>query len=160
LSDNMAQKFNKHAEDAGLPLSRINATQGNLLDEEPTAKIMTAEYYNFDIATISLALHHIALDNQLRLCQKLGERLKPGGKLVILDFVQEGRSPTDKLHEIPDQTHRGVSTTGFTHEELKALYEGAGFADFEMSIFEKQVFMNFNDNPKHRTVFLSKGTKV
>ena len=68
----------------------MHAYQGNICmpdDPSPTA-FSSPEFFNFDIAAVGLGFHHFD-DPELAAC-RLVERLRPGGVLVILDFLPHG----------------------------------------------------------------------
>ena len=72
--------------------SEMRAYQGNLCnpgDPNPPA-LASPEFFDFDIAAVGLGFHHF--DDPKLAARRLAERLKPGGVLMILDFL-----PHDEL---------------------------------------------------------------
>lgn len=69
----------------------MHAYQGNLcVPEDPNPSAFTSpEFYNFDIAAVGLGFHHF--DDPELAAKRLAERLRPGGVLVILDFLPHGK---------------------------------------------------------------------
>ncbi|KAI8825071.1 S-adenosyl-L-methionine-dependent methyltransferase [Fimicolochytrium jonesii] len=64
---------------------KVTAQQGDLLAQPADPALASAEFYGFDIVACSLAFHHFA-DVDLA-AQRMAERLKPGGVLLIIDLL-------------------------------------------------------------------------
>lgn len=90
VSPNMIASYNARARAAGLPASTINAVVGDLFDKEkPFPEEFSGEEWNeFDLATASFAFHHF--EDVVYAAKCLKERLRPGGALVINDFLEGG----------------------------------------------------------------------
>ena len=66
ISSQSLVQYGKAAEALGLPSSKMHSVQGSLIgDAAERANLLKPEYFNFDIAAISMALHHVA-DPQAR----------------------------------------------------------------------------------------------
>lgn len=67
------------------------AYQGNLLDpNDPDPREFSGfDFHLFDIAVVGLGFHHF--DDPALAAQRLVERLRPGGVLLILDFLPHGK---------------------------------------------------------------------
>lgn len=67
------------------------AYQGNLLDpNDPDPREFSGfDFHHFDIAVVGLGFHHF--DDPALAAQRLVERLRPGGVLLILDFLPHGK---------------------------------------------------------------------
>lgn len=153
----MVNKFNKLAADAKLPDSQIYAVVGNLMDDTPNPAIAGPEWYSFDVAAIGLGFHHF--ERRPEMLHRLAERLKPGGVLLILDFlIGEGVEVDDPQHW-HRASHGTIAVPGFTEESMRDVYQGAGLDAFEIRVFPEKVRMEFGDVEKFRTVFLAKGRK-
>ncbi|KAI9732039.1 MAG: hypothetical protein M1818_007634 [Claussenomyces sp. TS43310] len=87
LSENMVEQYNTAANNQGLSTSEMHAVVGNLLNaSDPSPPHLAgSEYFNFDIAAVGLGFHHF--EDPILAARRLGERLKSGGTLMILDFV-------------------------------------------------------------------------
>ncbi|KAM5347121.1 hypothetical protein ACJ41O_010126 [Fusarium nematophilum] len=120
LSENMVGAFNAQAQSQG---SSRKAYQGNLSDPDDSSPsaLSDSKFFNFDLAGVGLGFHHF--DDCELATKRLSERLKPGGVLFIVDFV---------AHKMdPEQTAgRGITHHGFTEDQIKTMFEGAGLANF------------------------------
>lgn len=83
----MVEVYNTSARNQGIPESEMHAVVGNLIDPKspPPAHLSGPEYRNFDIAVVGLGFHHF--EDPALAAKRLAERLKPGGVLMILDFL-------------------------------------------------------------------------
>jgi SAM-dependent methyltransferase len=90
ISPNMVSIYNTRARDAGLSEDVVNAVVGDLFDKQnPNPKELSgAEFFNFDLATVGFGFHHF--EDVVHSAKQLKERLKPGGVLVINDFLEGG----------------------------------------------------------------------
>ncbi|KIW71418.1 hypothetical protein, variant 2 [Phialophora macrospora] len=126
------------------------AVVGNLLDpKDPSPDgLASPEFFNFDLVVVGLGFHHfpdIALTTS-----RLVERLKPGGVFLILDFV------THAMDEQHSASHT-VAHLGFSEEELKKYFEGAGLTEFQLVRMDEEVLLRWESR---RRVFLAKGRKA
>lgn len=100
ISDGMVEKYNHAARSQGLSEQQMYAVQGDLLSPTTTSasansKLQGADFFNFSIIVISMALHHI--EHPQELIKKLVGRLRPGGAIVVIDWVPEiGNSKHDE----------------------------------------------------------------
>lgn len=113
LSENMVGAYNAKAKAQG---ATREAFQGNFADPKAAA-LSDAKFFNFDAAGVGLGWHH--LDEGELVAKKLVERLKPGGVFFILDFVPSSLS-------VEAAAGRGVKHDGFSEEQMRSLFEGAG----------------------------------
>jgi SAM-dependent methyltransferase len=92
----MVSTFNQRTSDAGLSQSTVHAVHGNLFDKaEPSpADFSGPEWQNFDIATVGFGFHHF--EDVTHSARMLKERLRPGGVLVINDFLEGGDVKADE----------------------------------------------------------------
>jgi SAM-dependent methyltransferase len=88
VSPNMVATFNARARAADIPEDRINAVVGNLFDKaNPSPPAFDVpEWKDFDLATAGFAFHHF--EDVVHAAKQLKERLRPGGVLVISDFLE------------------------------------------------------------------------
>ena len=110
------REYNRRAAEAGIPPEQMYATEGDLMHASGEAAVSGPEYYGFDLALISLALHH--LDDPVRGVKLLVERLKKGGVLVILDWM-----PAEGAH-----AHQGGGPGCGGHGHHHGSGHGKGFA--------------------------------
>lgn len=146
------------------------AYHGNLCvpgDEDPEA-FRDAKFYGFDVACVGLGFHHF--DDPALAAKRLATRLRPGGVLVIIDFLVfdlpdeghgEGGAHPDHHQHGEDQVKRAVQTVthhGFTEEIIKEIYTAAGVGGGFVVERMGQVTMG----PRHgnRELFLARGTKA
>jgi len=75
----------------GLAENEMHAYQGNLLapDDLSPSALASPNFFNFDIAAVGLGLHHF--DDPALAARRLVERLRPGGVLLVLDFLPHGK---------------------------------------------------------------------
>ena len=80
---------------------------------------------SMDVVTSSLMMHHLPNDLKVRGLAEIYRVLKPGGRLLIADFMR----PTDSFinHLFLAVTHHRGLKTGI--EDLRELLNGAGFSD-------------------------------
>jgi SAM-dependent methyltransferase len=83
VSGGMIEEFNKVAKDSGYSTEQMHGTRGDLLDPEDTT-LSGQEFHNFDLAMISMALHHL-VDPEAAI-KKLTERVTKGGAVVVIDW--------------------------------------------------------------------------
>ncbi|KAK3367118.1 S-adenosyl-L-methionine-dependent methyltransferase [Lasiosphaeria ovina] len=156
LSENMVAAYNARAENQGLTADEMHAYQGNLcVPDGPSPPALAGPtFFDFDIAAVGLGFHHF--DDPALVARRLVERLRPGGVLLILDFMAH-----DKL----DSTHAASHTVthhGFSEDHIRQLYEQAGAGtDFKL----EQAGVAFNraaeSRPEmRRQIFISRGVKA
>jgi len=147
----MVDRYNNLAASTGLPPTQLSAVVGDLLSASPTPSVCEPQFYNFDIAAVGAGFHHFA-DAALA-TRRLAERLKPGGVLLIVDFLG------GKKEDVPEDMRTTVRVGGFQEEEMKTSFEEAGLVQFGFSVMEEKVVMEMKGERKERTVFLARGRK-
>lgn len=92
----MVATYNARARAANLPPSQINAVVGDIFSKENPNPIEFSgpEYRDFDLATVGFGFHHFEDVTHSARCLK--ERLRPGGVLVINDFLEGGDLKADE----------------------------------------------------------------
>jgi SAM-dependent methyltransferase len=110
---------------------RMHAVQGNL--DNPSSELDQADWSDFDVAVISMALHHVP--HPVKMLSQLRERLRTGGCLVVVEWYEEGDAPdatsgSDKLDRDDMIIVNGGEKiwAGFTPHGLSMLLQQAGFA--------------------------------
>ena len=134
LSPNMVKEYNERfsVETEG---EKLNAQAFNINLFDPAGvpqSLSNPKYFEFDLAAVGFGFHHF---ENLPMCtQRLVNRLKPGGVLMILDFFTHAK---DDL-----QGHAALNTiahNGFTEEQIKALFASAGLEDNRVLDFGQEV---------------------
>ncbi|KAF2689310.1 S-adenosyl-L-methionine-dependent methyltransferase [Lentithecium fluviatile CBS 122367] len=99
VSPNMVATFNDRARATELPESTIHAVVGDLFDKaNPSpAQFSGPEWKDFDLAAAGFAFHHF--EDVVHAAKCLKERLRPGGALVINDFLEGGDLKADENGE-------------------------------------------------------------
>lgn len=92
----MVAAYNARARAAGLSESTINAVVGDLFDRR-NPNPAGPEWDGFDLATASFAFHHF--EDVVHAAKCLKERLRPGGVLMINDFLEGGDVKADEQGE-------------------------------------------------------------
>jgi SAM-dependent methyltransferase len=96
ISSNMVNTYNDRVSKAGISPSMVHAIHGDLFDKaNPSpAEISGPEWTDFDIATVGFGFHHF--EDVVHSAKQLKERLRPGGVLVINDFLEGGDLQADE----------------------------------------------------------------
>lgn len=123
----MTEEFNRRASEEGFSRERMHAINGNILDMSSghSPELDTAEYHNFDLVVMSMALHHVVSAGDM--IQKLADRLKIGGILLIVDFVHSSESGcVEPKFDKENPAAHTTSRMAFTEKEVKTYFEEAG----------------------------------
>ena len=147
VSDSMVDKFNAEARGAGFSETQMHAVRGDLL-APAGGPLDSQDFYSFDLAIMSMALHHV--DDPEVMVAKLVERLKPGGTVVIIDWIPSARASSKNednhgralSHGLESdasgssgdggrqQPHsHTISFDGFTKEHMDSFFAKAGCSD-------------------------------
>lgn len=158
-----AQVHRFNAEAAKLlddPASRMFAVQGDLTD--PHDFLSQPEWWDFDVAIISMALHHVK--DPVGMLKFMKERVRKGGSIVVLDFLQhdnvesgDGRLQDLHNHSKMIELTKGPKIwPGFSLEPLKAGMVDSGLGQVEVKICDEPIFVP-DEMPGYREMFLAKG---
>ncbi|KAI2464743.1 S-adenosyl-L-methionine-dependent methyltransferase [Annulohypoxylon bovei var. microspora] len=159
VSENMVAAYNSRAENQGLSHDEMYAEVGDLIapdGPQPPDVLADSRLFGFDVATVGGGLHHFA-DPELA-ADRLVERLRPGGVLLIWDFLPHG--PRDGLFESHGVMHHGLS-----EERVRVMFERAGAGkDFSLKVLGSGISLNFGEHGEKgiikREIFLARGEKV
>lgn len=139
----------------------MHAVQGNLLAADDSALAALADkdkFFGFDIAAVGLGFHHF--DDPGLAARRLVERLRPGGVLMIIDFLPHGPAVHDHAH--PSQ--HTVSHHGFSEERIKEVFEAAGAGEgFGVDVIGGVIFKvshGGSEESRKRQVFIARGAKA
>lgn len=154
----MVGEYNKAVENQGISPLEMFAHVGNLLDSSnpSPASLSRPEFYNFDIAVVGLGFHHF--DDPSFAAKQLSARLKPGGVLLIIDFLPHGN------HKHAHPAAETVAHMGFSEKEVQTMFEEAGVGrDFEYAVVGKGIVFHGvkeEGNTMSRSVFMARGFKL
>ncbi|THV46953.1 hypothetical protein BGAL_0346g00010 [Botrytis galanthina] len=182
LSSSMVSQYNARASNQGLSPSEMFAHQGNLLSSDPAPELEIEDLYQFDIAVVGLGFHHFS--NPSLAARKIGERLKKGGILAVVDFESHdgygnphghgdhghehshGHQHHEELNEQAQQAKETVTHHGFSEEEIKKIFVDAGVgADFGYMVLGKGIVFHGTGveggrKDMKRAVFMARGVKL
>ncbi|KAI1263362.1 S-adenosyl-L-methionine-dependent methyltransferase [Xylariaceae sp. FL1019] len=88
ISEKMVALYNKRAGNQGLAPEEMHAIVGDLGSTSASEALSSVDLFNFDIAVVGGGFHHFG-DPEL-IAKRLVERLRPGGILLIWDFLPHG----------------------------------------------------------------------
>jgi SAM-dependent methyltransferase len=149
LSDGMVNAYNErfNSETSDSQKFQAHAIVGNLLEDTVPEHLSDPTLFGFDLAVVGVGFHHFS-DVQLA-TKRLAERLKPGGVLLIVDFLTH--APEDKYLYKDIISHHG-----FSEETVKGLFDGAGLQDFDLVVDKEP----WPVHEKARTGFMARGRKA
>lgn len=140
---------------------RMLAVQGDLL--APTPSLTGADWSDFDVAIISMALHHII--DPIALLDKLKQRVRKGGVIVVVDWLVDDDKEKGEVGEKYDESkmkkleHGPKIWNGFSEKGIENDMKAAGCEMIEIKIFpvetEAPEFMRGYDR-----MFIAKGVAV
>lgn len=160
LSSKMVERFTELAATSEIPSVRTaRARQGNLLaDPEPSGELSGPEVFGFDVVAVGVGLHHF--DDPETAIGRLARRLRVGGVLLIVDFVEEGDE--DAEHgQLPTGAERTIRKHGFSEGEMRGMMERRGLGEFGWKEMPERLELKFHeDRPIFRKVFLARAAKM
>ena len=184
VSPAMVESYNAAACVASDHEAPMRAVVGDLLAEDQ-AVLEGEEWYEFDLCVMSVALHHV--QNPEVMVSKLVERVKVGGRVVIVDWVDDGRGWNDPgnvhggggsdghvhghAHEGEEVGHKSGSdiardhaishaifSDGFSKERMGEIFGQAGCGNFDFVLALNPSEMPHGEGKKQ--LFFAKGTKL
>ncbi|APA11702.1 hypothetical protein SS1G_05176 [Sclerotinia sclerotiorum 1980 UF-70] len=179
LSSSMVEQYNLRASNQGLDASEMFAYQGNLLSLDPAPQLEGEDLYDFDIAVVGLGFHHF--ENPALAARKIGERLKKGGILAVVDFESHDgfgnphshdhshENPNPSQEQLNPETQKAQETVthhGFSQEEIQKIFEDAGAGmDFGYMVLGKGIVFHGTGvegqkKDMKRAVFMARGVKL
>lgn len=117
------------------------AVQGDL--SESSAELKKPEWFDFDVAVMSMALHHVP-DPKDMLVQ-LRKRLRRGGVLVLVEFVGAGGHAKGKREEMVEVIGGQKIWTGLDGVRIKELLVAAGFTKESVDVRVPGLTFNIPD---------------
>lgn len=90
ISPNMVATYKSRTSTAGISKETVDAVVGDLFDKSnpKPEELSGKEWWDFDIAAVGFGFHHF--EDVVHAAKQLKERLRPGGALVINDFLEGG----------------------------------------------------------------------
>ncbi|KAL8801163.1 MAG: hypothetical protein Q9182_004668 [Xanthomendoza sp. 2 TL-2023] len=174
LSAGMVKSYNEHAAALEMPKrKKMVAVQGDLLspsvDNHGGTSFADKEWFDFDVAIMSMALHHVASPEDA--VGALVGRVKEGRSVVFIDFVSgsmarrgegpHGMGKGGHCHGTQDLPGAHTRTReGFSEEDMKKMLVDAGCEDVGFKEFGDLTRMEFGDQVVVGRLFLAKGKKV
>ncbi|KAI4147177.1 MAG: hypothetical protein LQ341_001857 [Variospora aurantia] len=158
VSGGMVDKYNAEARKAGMSEDQMHAVRGDLL-APAGGPLQGQEFHNFDLIVMSMALHHV--DEPNKIVAKFVERLKPGGTVVIIDWIPKSSradsGTASDQHQHSDAEHT-ISFDGFNEDQMRGLFSEAGClsSDFVLAESPSEVPP---DPTGQRQLFFAKGIK-
>jgi SAM-dependent methyltransferase len=139
-----------------LSTEEMHAYQGNLCvtsDPSPPA-FAGPNFFDFDIAAVGLGFHHF--DDPELAAIRLVERLRPGGVLLMIDFLP---------HESLDHMHHAAAPTithhGFSEGRIREIFEKAGAGEgFRLEDVGVTMLKPGDGKEWKRRVFFARGSKL
>ncbi|KAJ5156317.1 hypothetical protein N7492_009120 [Penicillium capsulatum] len=161
VSENMVDEFNRNAAVMGLS-DKVTGHKADLLAESVSTDFSGPTFSNFDLLTVSMALHHF--EHPDRALQQLTKRLKSNGVCFIIDLVpEEGHHGHSHHHGHGEHEHpfgeaaKTVKTHGFSREDMQRLFEGVGLnVQFEYEIVSEPFVFHKDEQSFHKTVFMAR----
>lgn len=119
-------------------------------DEPAPPALAGPQFFGFDVAAVGLGFHHF--DDPELAARRLAARLRPGGVLLILDFLPHGAME----HAHP--ATKTVAHHGFSAERVRRIFEDAGVGGGYA--LEEIGDVSFRGHEDKRKLFMARGTKA
>ncbi|CAI7607573.1 unnamed protein product [Penicillium pancosmium] len=171
VSDNMIDEFNRNAQLIDIA-DKMVGYKADLLSDSVPAKFSGPDFTEFDMVTVSMALHHFEYP-QMAL-QRLGSRLNKDGVCMIIDILSRsghdhghgdghghghGHGEEKHGHNFGDAAHT-VKTHGFSQEDMQKLFEGAGLGrGFKYEVIPEELVFNKGEKTHNVTVFIARAQR-
>jgi len=116
ISPNMVSSFNARGASANFSPETVHAVVGDLFNKtDPSpAAFSVPEWHNFDIVTVGFGFHHF--EDVVFAASQLKKRLRPGGVLVINDFVDGGDWLADEEGKLIEESRGNHAVHKHDHE--------------------------------------------
>ncbi|KAL3429673.1 S-adenosyl-L-methionine-dependent methyltransferase [Aspergillus tetrazonus] len=159
ISENMLEEFKKHVHEAGRSDTMV-AVKADLVSESSPTEISGPEYFDFDLVVVSMALHHF--ENPEKAMNRLSERLKKGGVMMIIDLIPKDHHDHEHDHALQQmgEVVETISKHGFSLDEMRTMYENAGVGNgFKYQVLEKRLPFTKDGKSFEKTIFIARGQK-
>lgn len=119
------------------------AIQGDLNDPHHT--LNEPSWHNFDVAIISMALHHVP--DPTALLSRLRQRVRPGGIIVVIDWLQQSDTSANTNVNDENPTNEQMIRLsegpkiwpGFSLASIRDYLHTAGCVDVESIVYDGQI---------------------
>ncbi|KAK9366887.1 S-adenosyl-L-methionine-dependent methyltransferase [Lipomyces kononenkoae] len=144
VSDEMVAKYNAHARALGSDPEKMSAIL-----------FSDSKFFDFNLIVIGMALHH--MDDPTYAIRCLGERLKKGGVLVVIDRLL----PLDIYDENIGDAVKTITRRGFTKDHMRTIFKEAGVdGRFDIDVVPEPVFLRQGGMELKLTMFFARGDRV
>ncbi|KAK9319829.1 S-adenosyl-L-methionine-dependent methyltransferase [Lipomyces orientalis] len=162
ISEEMVAQYNAHAGALGSDAAKMSAILGNLTDRDspPLEQFADARYFNFDVIIVGMALHH--MDDPTYALTRLGQRLKKGGVLFVIDNQSRHYPGEEDFHRLAGaDVVKTVRHTGFTEGDLRVIFEEAGVnGNFDHVLLEEPIVIRPRGMKVELKLFFARGERV
>ena len=158
LSSKMVERYNELAASSEIASVRTaRAVQGNLLTDP--VEVDRPELFELDVAAVGGGLHHF--DDPGEAIGRLASRLKAGGVLLIVDFVEEEEGGAEQSRPLPVGVEHTIRKHGFSEKEMRGMMERYGLGGFGWKEMPERLEMMMHE---HRSMskrwFLARAAKT
>ncbi|KAL9581054.1 MAG: hypothetical protein Q9212_004126 [Teloschistes hypoglaucus] len=154
LSAVMVKAYNNMAVSANVQKDSMLAVQRDILSRER---------FGYDIAVMSMALHHVASpENGVKL---LVERLRAGGIVLLIDWVLDsvkfsGANLSKHAHNVARGSENPMTRAGFGKDEMLGILDTTGYQDVGFLDFEEPTRLGDGAQAMMQRLFIAKGRKM
>jgi SAM-dependent methyltransferase len=131
------------------------AIQGDLND--PRDSLTQSEWFDFDAAIISMALHHV--QDPAELLKRLRQRVKRDGSVIVIDWLQQSGcdTPADTGEaRMTRLSERPKIWPGFSTNDINNHFRAAGCSEVDVVVSSEPI-----EAPKemqgYSRIFIAKG---
>jgi SAM-dependent methyltransferase len=150
----MVKLYSENAAQLDLEPQKMRAIQGDLMEPGSTA-IDTDDFRDFDLAVMCMALHHVP--DPLAMIRGLVRMLRPGGKVVIIDWTLDPDQDDGTDVVSPQYSSQyPVAYHGFNQPQMTRLFNEAGCPVTDYQIHPETSHVPAMSNP-WRHLFFAKG---
>ena len=128
---------------------QVSCLEGNIFAEQDMPSLLQEPaLYDFDIVAVGFGFHHF--DSPSLCIQRLAERLRPGGTVLIIDFCAGG-------DHLPAKA--GITSHGFSEEQMKELFEGQGLVNIGYHRLPRELELKMSEDVMKKHAFFGRAIK-
>ncbi|KAL8769112.1 MAG: hypothetical protein Q9194_005532 [Teloschistes cf. exilis] len=166
VSAAMVKAYNDMAVSANVQRDQMLAVRGDILGPPTDSQrdaLAGREWFGFDIAVMSMALHHVASPEDA--VKLLVERLRVGGIVLLIDGVQDsvkfsGADLSQMAHDLVPGSEKVITRAGFAKDQVLGILDGAGCQDVGFLEFEEPTRLGDGEQATMQRLFIAKGMKT